>query len=152
MDPKALLGIALLASACSSSLEPVPRDDVRLLVTNRSCDPGPCTPLRIFGFPNDQPHTPGGLWSIELGVVSGPTACFVLPASRAFTITEEPSGKQTIHRWTTADGLALGAQTLTDNRLLATPSTGEFVPASTLAWSVAFPGPSEALPASTCAP
>ena len=141
--------LLLFAVACSSPLEP--RDDVTLLVTNTTCDPGPCSSLRLLGFPRDQPNTPGGFWSIELGLLTGPTTCLTLPASREFTITEVPSGKTTIHRWTTGDGLALGSQPTAEPQLLAQPTTDEFVPASQAAWSVSIPGTGEAVPAAVCA-
>lgn len=147
-NSKLLSVVAFLASACSSTL--APRDDVKLLVTNRSCDTGPCTPLRVLGFPRDQPNTPGGFWSIDLGVVTGPTACLTLPASREFTVTEVPSGKTTVHRWTTADGLSLGAQPSSASPLFATPSTSEFIPTSRPAWKVTFPGSAEAAPSAAC--
>jgi hypothetical protein len=137
-----------LATACSLTLEP--REDVVLLVTNGTCEPGPCSSLRILGFPSDQPHTPGGLWSIDLGLLTGPSVCLTLPASREFTITEVPSGRTTIHRWTGAEPLSLGAQPPSEQQFLATPSIDEFVPASRLAWSVTFPGTTDASPSTPC--
>lgn len=148
--PKLVPALTLLTISCSSALGP--RDDVRLLVTNGTCDPGPCSPLRILGFPGDQPSTPGGLWSIDLGLLTGPTACLTLPASRDFTVTEAPSGRTTIHRWTTADRLALGAQPPSERQLLARPSSSAFIPASRPAWSATFPGSGNASPSSACVP
>lgn len=145
---KLLLVLFALATGCSSTLEP--RDDVVLLVTNGTCEPGPCSSLRILEFPSDQPHTPGGHWSIDLGLLTGPSVCLTLPAAREFTMTEVPSGRKTVHRWTTAEALSLGAQPPSEQQMLATPSIGEFVPASRLAWSVTFPGTADASPSTPC--
>lgn len=93
---KLLPALSLLTIACSSTLGPP--DEVMLLVTNGSCATGPCSALRILGFPSDQPRTPGGFWSIDLGLLTGPSVCLRLPLSRDFTITEVSTGKTTIHR------------------------------------------------------
>ena len=53
------------APACSV-FDEAPRP-VSLLVTNATCNPGPCTAIRVLAFPDDQPRTPGGLWSLDLG-------------------------------------------------------------------------------------
>ena len=149
-----LTPVLLAAAACTSTVEPMvePRSDVTLLVTNSTCDAGQCSPLHILGFPDNQPHTPGGLWSIDLGLLTGPSVCLTLPASREFHVTEYPSGAVTIFKWSTAQGFALGSQSLSESRFMATPSTGEFVPASESAWSVTLPGTGQVSPASTCVP
>lgn len=70
------------------------------------------------GFYADQFNNP-----IELGVLTGPSACLVFPASREFHVTETPSGKTTTYRWNSANGLALGSQgcrsAFTEHRMLA---------------------------------
>jgi len=147
---KILPFLPFAALACSSTLEP--RENVTLLVTNETCDTGTCSPLRILGFPDNQPATPGGFWSIELGVLTGASACLTLPATREFRVTEVPSGKTTTYRWTSADGLALGAQPVSEPQLLASPSTAEFVPASMEAWAVTLPGTGVASPHALCTP
>jgi len=136
------------AGACSSAFEP--RENVTLFVTNGTCASGTCSPLRILGFPNDQPHTPGGFWSIELGILTGPSACLFFPASREFHVTEMPLGTQTTYRWNSSVGLALGAQLTTESQLMASPSTSEFVPASVEAWAVTLPGAGQPSPTSAC--
>jgi|KBSSwiStaDraftv2_1062776.scaffolds.fasta_scaffold64599_6 hypothetical protein len=147
---KVLAFLPLAVLACSSTLEP--RENVTLLVTNETCETGTCSPLRILGFPDNQPATPGGFWSIELGVLTGPSACLTLPASREFHVTEVPGGKTTTYRWTSANGLSLGAQPASESQLLARPSTAEFIPASMEAWSVTLPGDGDASPAVVCTP
>jgi len=135
---QALLLLLLAAPACSSTTEPLPA--VSLLVTNTTCDMGHCTPLQILGFPSNQPHTPGGLWSIDLGIVTGPTGCLSLPPSGTFRVTDASTGATTTYTWTVSDPLALGAETDPDERLRAQPSTSPFVPATAAGWSIAFPG------------
>jgi hypothetical protein len=149
-----LTPLLLATAACTSTVEPMvgPRSDVTLLVTNSTCDAGQCTPIHILGFPDNQPGTPGGAWSIDLGLLTGLSVCLTLPASREFHVTEYPSGAVTIFKWSTAQGFALGSQQSSESPLMATPSTGEFVPASESAWSVTLPGTGPVSPASTCIP
>jgi len=88
------------------------------------------------------------------GLLTGPSVCLTLPASREFHVTEYPSGAVTLFKWSTLQGFALGSQSLSESelRLTATPSTGKFVPASESAWSVTLPGTGLVSPASTCVP
>jgi hypothetical protein len=140
--------LLLAASACSSTTEPLPT--VTLLVTNVTCNTGPCVPLQILGFPDNQPLTPGGLWSIDLGTVTGPSACLTLPASREFRVTNTGTGAVTTTSWTVADPLSLGSLTDPNERIRAQPSTHDFVPSSAAGWSVAFPGGSALVTAQAC--
>ncbi len=126
----------LLALACSSSTEP--QGPVTLFVTNATCDPGPCEALSVRGFPEEQPVTPGGLWSIEVGTVAAPFACLTLPRSGEFHVSGP--GTTTTYTWTLADPMALGTVAAGASALMATPSTTEFVAASAAGWRVTLPG------------
>ncbi len=148
-----LLGGSLLllmgaAIGCSSAVDVPP--SVTILVTNSTCNPGPCTSVRVLAFPDDQhqPHTPGGLWSLDLGTLSTASACLAIPAGAEFKVTG-PNGTTT-YVWSTANGLALGARSPSDPVLEATPSTGTFVPASAAGWSVTLPGSAAPTPATAC--
>lgn len=136
------------AIACSSAVDVPP--SVTILVTNSTCNPGPCSSVRVLAFPDDQhqPHTPGGLWSLDLGTVSTASACLTIPAAREFNVTG-PNGTTTF-LWSTDNGLALGSLSPSDPVLQATPSTGTFVPASAAGWSVALPGSATPTPGTAC--
>ncbi|HSQ32045.1 MAG TPA: hypothetical protein VLN49_19445 [Gemmatimonadaceae bacterium] len=136
------------AIACSSAVDVPP--SVTILVTNSTCSPGPCTSLRVLAFPDDQhqPHTPGGLWSLDLGIVSTASACLTIPAGAEFNVTG-PNGTTTF-LWSTANGLALGSLSPSDPVLQATPSTGRFVPSSAAGWSITLPGSSTPTPSGAC--
>lgn len=130
------LPLLLAAVACSSSVQP--RAGVTLLVTNATCDAGSCSPLQILGFPSNQPATPGGMWSLDLGLVTTPSACLKLPVSATFRVIGP--GTTTTYTWTTGNGLSLGAQPPSASRIQAGPSTGAFVPARAAGWTITFPG------------
>ena len=115
---------------------------VPVLVTNTTCTPGPCEAVRILAYPWSELHTPGGMWKIDLGTITTPTACVTIPATSEFRITEEPSGKTTIIPWSTRDSVALGTRRPGVEIFSATPSTAWFVPRRARAWSVALPGDS----------
>lgn len=143
--------LVLLTAAvvgCSSAVDVPP--SVTILVTNSTCNPGPCTSVRVLAFPDDQhqPHTPGGLWSLDLGIVSTASACLTIPAGAEFNVTG-PNGTTTF-LWSTANGLALGSLSPSDAVLQATPSTGRFVPSSAAGWSVALPGIATPTPSTPC--
>jgi hypothetical protein len=138
------------ATACSSSVEP--SQSVTLQVANQTCSPGPCTTLQILAFPSNQPNTPGGLWSLDLGVVTAASACLTIPANATFRVTDAGSGATTTHTWTSAIPLSLGTLLPTEFRLQARPSTGTFVPRSASGWSVTLPGASLPTPSGACTP
>ena len=144
-----VLPVVLFAAvSCSSSLEP--RSGVTLFVTNAACRFAPCPAQHILGFPSNQPLTPGGYWSLDLGTVTTPTACLTLPSSAHFYIIDAGTNDTTTITWTTAVGLSLGTLQPQESRLMASPSTSEFVPASASGWSVAFPGGTQVAPRGAC--
>lgn len=152
--PGGLIAIAVLvfaALSCSSSLQP--SASIRLLVTNGSCVPGPCSPQEVLAFPSNQPNTPGGYWSIDLGTMTGSALCVTLPESATFLVigvgSSGPSDT-TKFIWTTALPVALGALAPSGSRLQASPTTSGFVPAKAAGWSVNLPGGSQVLPVQPC--
>jgi hypothetical protein len=145
-----VLAVSTLIAGCRSSTEPA--RPVKLLVTNTTCTPGPCVPMRVLAFPDNQPNTPGGLWRIELGVVSTASACMTIPASAEFRVTGPPEGT-TVFRWSTGSGVSLGGLLPGQLAAAAGPSTSSFVPMSENGWTVTLPdgGYATAL-AAACSP
>jgi len=143
----------LVALACSSSTEP--HAVVTLLVTNGTCQAGQCASLQLLGFPSNQPLTPAGLWSIDLGLLTTPTVCLTLPRSATFRAigvsTDGTKADTTTFVWTGAIPLSLGAQPPTVSRLWASPSTPAFVPAREPGWTVTLPASSQVSPGQACA-
>jgi hypothetical protein len=144
--------LVILASwACSSALEP--RSDITLLVTNATCRSGRCDSLAVLGFPSNQPRTPGGFWSIDLGLVTTPQACFTFPPSATFRVigvNTDGTRDTTTFAWTSADELSLGEQPPSASRFQASPSTTAFVPATAAGWSITFPAGSQLSTSSAC--
>ena len=141
------------ALSCSSSVEP--RGAITLLVTNSTCLPGPCSTQEVLVFPSNQPHTPGGYWSLDLGPMTGSELCVTLPESATFLVigvsyTNPPDTTRFI--WTTAMPVALGVQAPNTSRLTASPTTSGFVPATSAGWSITLPGGSQAIPGHSCTP
>jgi len=136
--------------SCSSPSEPV--SGITLLVTNGTCRFGLCDTVRALGFPEHQPLTPAGYWSIDLGLVAGPSACLTLPPSAEFHVIAMPEADTTTFTWTGDDSLSLGGQLAGTPILWAAPSTTAFVPASAQGWSVTLPGGSAAFPVHGCSP
>jgi hypothetical protein len=136
---RSLLMLASLAvgTSCSS----VAPKTATLLVINETCVPGPCASVLVLLFPSSQPQTPGGLWSIGMGSVTGASACLSFPRSASGWTT-----------WTPDDAASLGILLPGDLRLAASPSTAEFVPASASGWSVTLPGDTAARRAEPCSP
>src|SRR5487761_1964022 len=88
-----------------------PRAGVTLLVTNGPCAAGHCDSLRVLAFPSNQPLTPGGYWSLDLGVMSTSQECFTLPPTAHFYVIAEParsSADTTTFTWTSGMPLSLG--------------------------------------------
>ncbi len=142
-----LIGSAL---ACSSTATPPIGVVVRMVVVNSTCSSGPCVPLRVLGFPQNQPRTPGGLWSLDLGTVTT-SACLIIPPTATFRVTDAGSGATTTYTWTSADSLSLAALPSSASVLQATPTTGGFVPMSSAAWRVSLPSASLPTPIDACA-
>jgi hypothetical protein len=141
------------ALSCSSNVEP--HSDLTLLVTNETCVSGRCDSLVVLGFPSNQPATPGGFWSVELGLITTPQACFPLPASATFDVIGEHgdgTADTLTYTWTSTSSLALGAQPPSSSRIQASPSTTAFVPADAAGWRITFPTGSKATPSSACTP
>ncbi len=145
-----LLLITGIAPGCSSSVETPTR--VTVLVTNQTCAPGPCAAIRVLAFPDNQPNTPGGAWSLNLGVVSTASACVVLPPIAAFYVIAEPEHDTTTFTWTTARHVTLGGQPEAASTLHASSTTDAFVAMSAAGWSVELPGGTRAVPAAPCTP
>lgn len=146
----ALSSILVAFLACSSTAEP--HTGVTLHVTNAPCLLGACSPVHVLAFPQKQPLTPGGLWSIDLGLLTAPGACLTFPPSATFRIWEVGSTDTTKITWTPADSVELGALGPEESRFTALPSTSEFVPASASGWFVTLPGGTRASPGPRCAP
>ena len=139
-----LLAVSVVV-ACAKDII-APRAGVTLLVTNATCATGPCDSLRILAFPSDQPNTPAGLWSLDLGVMTTSQECFVLPPSANFYVNT------TTFTWTTLVPLSLGAQPPSAGVLFAGPATTAFIPANAAGWSITFPRDSVAAPSPSCTP
>lgn len=132
----ALRLLPVIAPACSTTV--APRSGVTLLVTNGTCSAGSCAPLEILGFPDNQPRTPGGLWSIDLGPLTGAAACVTFPASAKFLLI--CGADTTTFLWTTTLPLSLGTQPPSASRIYASPATSSFVPAAAPGWRATLPG------------
>jgi hypothetical protein len=149
----------LITLSCSPPAEPVASlsnpPAATLLVTNGTCLAGRCDSLEILGFPSKQPNTPGGYWSLDLGRLAGPQACYAIPASATFRIigVNPDSTRDTVTiTWTTLSAMSLGALPPSSSRIQATPSTSAFVPADARAWQITLPGGSTPVPGAPCTP
>ena len=141
--PFVALVVAGFLPACQSNDPGGTSTTPTLLVTNATCLSGRCDSLEILAFPTDQPLTPGGYWSIDLGLMTGPQACVTLPPSATFRVTG-PDSTGVVHTvtytWTPALSLSLGAIAPGGGRLQASPTTAAFVPGSAAGWRVTLPG------------
>ena len=143
-----LLACSALLTLAGSCTEPAA--PVKLLVTNSTCASGACTTIRVLAFPDNQPVTPGGLWSLDLGSVSGASDCLTIPASAKFRITDAGTGETTTLTWTTAKKVSIGWLRPGQSTIQASPSTGAFVPATGPSWSVELPGSATPTPIASC--
>jgi hypothetical protein len=134
--------VALSTLLCGCRQDTAPRipAPAKLFVLNSACASGACTALRVLAFPANQPHTPGGYWSLDLGTVATGSACLTIPATADFNIVDVGTGATTELTWTTAEKLSIGSLTLGQSTLMASPSTNAFVPAEEEGWTVALPG------------
>ena len=145
--------IVFATISCSSSLEP--RSGVTLLVTNSTCHEGQCDSLEVLAFPSNQPNTPGGLWRLDLGLITTAQACFILPPSAVFRIIGEHEGggaDTTSIRWTNAMALSLGTLPPSASWIGASPSTSSFVPADAAGWQITVPDGSQPAQGAACTP
>jgi hypothetical protein len=152
MNGKATLAsnAALLISLAGCSEGTGPVLPLKLSVTNTTCATGPCASFEVLAFPQNQPRTPAGSWSLDLGAVTGPSACLTIPASATFTIMDAGTGDKTVVRWTTEQRVSIGLITASQSRLQASPSTGTCVAARAVAWKVALPGNTTPVPGRGC--
>lgn len=149
----ALAPLVFAALSCSSSLES--RSGITLLVVNGSCAAGLCSSQEVLAFPSNQPNTPGGYWSLDLGTMSGSELCVTIPASATFRVIgvhPDGSADTTKFIWTSALPVTLGVQAPSASRIFASPSTSGFVPAMAAGWSTTLPGGSQVVPGQTCGP
>jgi hypothetical protein len=140
---------ALTAAGCSSNMDPVL--PVTVLVHNTTCDIGPCVPVHVLAFPHDQPLTPGGLWSIDLGLLGSASGCLLLPPSATFTV-RGPEGVEARLNWQPGDRVSLGTILPGQSQLMASPSTSEFVPSDSRGWTVDLPTGATLERATACEP
>lgn len=143
------------AAACLACNVTEPGPNVTLLVTNGTCVKAQCDSVHVLAFPSAQPDTPGGMWSLDLGVITTPEACLLIPMHAQFRLIGlHPDGTRdtTLTKWSDVAGLSLGVQPPQTAQFFALPSTEAFVPAYSRGWRVTLPGNSSPIPATTCTP
>ena len=160
-----LLGLPL---GCSDQLPlTYPATGVPLLVVNSTCVDGHCDSLRVIGFPSGGPTLTVN-WMVELGTVTGPSACLMIPPLATYrAISAAPTDSTAdslvysadskadtiVYEWTPARTMWLGAVTPTSPPWPFWPaSTAAFVPARANGWSVALPDSAAVVPAMPCTP
>jgi len=122
-----------------------------LLVTNATCNPGPCVPFEVRGFVpkfNVPGQPPEGF--VRLGSVTARSSCLPFPAS--WTVTIRGPSDTTAITWTIGEPISLSAVA---SRLEVLGSTSEFVPTSSAGWSITFPsaqGAAMLSPSQPCVP
>jgi hypothetical protein len=146
----ACAALLIVGGGCHLDTAPLDPAPSKLLVTNTTCESGACTAFRVLAFPENQPNTPGGYWSLDLGTISAASACLTIPASATFKITDASTGVTTTLTWTTAKNVSIGLLTPSQSTIMASPSTGTFVPAKAAGWGVALPGNATPTPAAPC--
>jgi hypothetical protein len=130
--------VPLLVCAVAACSSPVaPRQGVTLLVINERCATGRCDSLEVLAFPTVQPHTPGGLWHIDLGLMTSAQQCFILPAADSFVVSG-PDGA-TVFSWSDAKGTRIAALPPNEAGLQAQPTSQVFVPAAAAGWKISVP-------------
>lgn len=124
-----------------------------LLVHNTTCDPGPCVPLVVYAFPEDQPQTPGGPWTIEVGWAFEAFTCLELPSKKDFRVQNADTGViTTVSTWTLGDPLAIGSKFAYESSFAKAPSTATFRPSTSGGWRVTLPDGGAVLEDAACTP
>lgn len=144
-----------LLTALSCSSPSAPHGAITLNVSNGTCSLGRCGAQQVLAFPGNQPHTPGGFWSLDLGTVTGSSLCVTIPAADTFRIigTLSTGAVDTaLVVWTGAMPVSLGVQDIAGDRFMATPTTSGFVPDQAGGWSIRLPQDTVAQPAQACTP
>ena len=129
--------LSILAGSCAALTEP---RAVKLVVTNTTCGPNGCGAFYVLAFPENQPKTPRGFWSVDLGEVTTASACLTIPATATFKIVDAGTGATTTITWTTRKKVSIGASLVGQSSIQASPSTGTFIPAAQPGWRAALPG------------
>lgn len=153
---RALFAVPLLAlAALSCSTAVAPRGTITLRVANGTCALGECSTREVLAFPANQPSTPGGAWSFDLGTVTGSNLCVTIPVADTFrVIGVQPNGvtDTALTIWTAAMPLALSMRDSGADPFTATPSTAGFVPDDASGWGIRLPQDTAAQPAAPCTP
>ena len=127
MKPVAALLLLVLAACSSTAYAPT------ILVTNSTCNPGPCTGLHIYGHPVNEPVLAPEQFVADLGVVTSASACLTFPHSGTFSVVGATVYTWT---WTVADPFELWG----NSPFVPDWSTGTFVPQDAPGWRVTLPG------------
>lgn len=101
------------------------------------------------------PTRRGGLWSLDLGLVTTSQECLPLPPTAVFRVIGEHEGggaDTTNFTWMNANSLSLGAQPPSSSQIVASPSTTTFVPADAAGWQITVPGGAQPTSTSACTP
>jgi len=144
--------VVLLATALACSSPDEPGSGITLLVSNATCNAGQCETVRVYAFPDNQPLTPGGFWKLDLGTVSGESACLELPRSAKITVTGTSTIRYVTYEWTVDRLASLVGLLPSELAIPASPSTPQFVPATATGWSVTLPGGAAPAAADACVP
>ncbi len=119
-----------------------------LLVTNATCDPGPCVPFEMRAFIPEW-HVPGQppAGVPFMGPVASRVECLRFPVADTFrTIAVDSTGTPidtVLTIWTVDSAVTLFAAT---SPMSALGNTTEFVPATSVGWSVTLPNGAAAVP------
>ena len=158
-----LAGLAgVMLSACSSSstgpTKSGPFSHPTLLVTNATCTPGPCTVLRVVGYPDVRTPVLPEPYIQYLGLATGPKTCITFADSSSVLIISVPTGPgdTTKVTWTLAYSFQLAAwdSAAPPPLFISSAPTAVLIPESQPGWAVTFPGSAgqAVAPAPPCTP
>lgn len=118
-----------------------------VLILNGSCAVGHCDSVEVLGFPSNAPVVPAGLWSLDLGLMTGQQLCVRLPPSARFVVSGPVDGvmRSDTTIWTPAISLSLGSVSPPGPHWQVSPTTAAFVPATATGWRATLPGNQVAL-------